>query len=162
MSGFTEHQASNAGEDTDRQAVVLNLGSARRMLPLLRRIVGDVQAHQQRLDELGPEQDRLDRNRRTLDWPQRQRRYQIHEEFAAAENHLKDILAELEVLGVLLVDAHRGQLALPTVVNGRLAYFSWQPDESSVLYWHFPGEKIRRQIPSNWNEQGMAPLKAHG
>lgn len=161
MSGFTEHQASNAGEDTDRQAVVLNLGGARRMLPLLRRIVGDVQAQQHTIDKLIPEQDRLDRHRRDLVWPERQRRYQIHEELAAAENHLKDALAELEVLGVVLTDAHLGLVGLPTVVNGRLAYFSWQPDESSILHWHFPGEKVRRQIPTTWNEQGMVPLKAH-
>src|SRR4051812_46827951 len=127
MNGSTEHRASDAGEQLDPQQAVLNLGTARRMLPLLRRIVTDVVHDRRALAALGLEQEALDDQRHTLAWPQRERRYQVHEEHAAARRHLEEALAELEVLGVALVDAAQGQLGLPTVVNGKLAYFSWQP-----------------------------------
>ncbi|MBL8799618.1 MAG: DUF2203 family protein [Planctomycetia bacterium] len=159
MSGFTEHQASDAGETAERRPVVLNLRTARRMLPLVRRIVDDIMLQQRSLSILGPEQDRLDRHRRDLSWPERQRRYQVHEEFAAAQHYLQDALAELEVLGVALVEPDDGRVGLPTVVNGRLAFFSWQQGETTLQYWHFPGESQRRAIPANWNEVADVQLK---
>jgi hypothetical protein len=162
MSGFTEYQASDAGEQVERPSVVLSLGTARRMVPLLRRIVADILIHQHILAELGPEQDWLDEQRRKLSWPQRQRRYQVHEEVAAARRELEEALAELEVLGVALVDVHEGRVGLPTVVNNRLAYFSWKPGENTVQYWHFPAEAIRRPIPASWSETGSMPLKSRG
>jgi hypothetical protein len=161
MSGFTEHRESNAGEDLERHTAAFNLGTARRMLPLLRRIVGDLVTHQQMIAQLTLEQDGLDRQKRALDWPRRQRRYQVHEDLAAAQRHLEDALAELEVLGVVRIDSAIGLVGLPTVVNGRLAYFSWRPEDSSILYWHYPGEKVRRPIPAGWNEHGVVQLKAH-
>jgi hypothetical protein len=162
MNGSTEHRAPDAGEQLDSQQVVLNLGTARRMLPLLRRVVADVVEQQGILARLGPEQDILDRERRILKWPQRQRRYQVHEEFAAARRHLEEALAELEVLGVALIDAAQGQVGLPTVVNGKLAYFSWQPSEPTIQFWHFPGESARRAIPATWSENGGSPRKNRG
>lgn len=159
MSGFTEHQASDAGETAERRPVVLNLRTARRMLPLVRRIVDDILHHQRCLAVLGSEQDRLDRERRHLNWPLRQRRYQVHEEFAVAQHHLQDALAELEVLGVALVDADEGQVGLPTVVNGRLAFFSWKVGEAGLQHWHFPGDSQRRTIPATWNEAADVQLK---
>lgn len=155
MNGSTEHRASDAGEKPGRSQAVLNLGSARRMLPLVGRIVTDVLQQQRRVDQLGAEQDQLDRNRRTLSWPKRQRRYQVHEEFAVAQRELTEARAELEVLGVAMIDPLTGQVGLPTVVNGRLAYFSWKHGETTIQYWHFPGETIRRSVPASWSEAGM-------
>ena len=157
MNGSTEHRASDAGEVPSRSQAVLNLGTARRMLPLVGRIVTDILQQQRIVDQLGPEQEQLDRNRRTLSWPQRQRRYQIHEEYAVAQRELAEALAELEILGVALIDRLTGQVGLPTVVNGRLAYFSWKPGETTIHHWHFPEETIRRTIPASWSE--MAALK---
>ncbi len=162
MNGSTEHRVPDAGEQLDSQQVVLNLGTARRMLPLLRRVVADILEQQGLLALLGPEQDTLDRERRSLKWPGRQRRYQVHEEYAAARRHLEEALAELEVLGVALIDAVKGQVGLPTVVNGKLAYFSWQPSEPTIQFWHFTGESARRAIPTTWNENAAAPRKNRG
>jgi hypothetical protein len=152
MNGSTEHRASDADAQLDPQQTILNLTVARRMLPLLRRIVTDILTQRRILAELGLEQETLDRQRHTLAWPQRQRRYQVHEEVAAARRHLEEALAELEVLGVALVDPAHGQLGLPTVVNGRLAYFSWRPTETTIQFWQFPGESIRRPVPASWSE----------
>jgi hypothetical protein len=160
MNGSTEPRAPDTGEQLDSQQVVLNLGTARRMLPLLRRVVADILDQQGLLAQLGPEQDNLDRERRTLAWPARQRRYEVHEEYAAARRHLEESLAELEVLGVALLDPAKGLVGLPTVVNGKLAYFSWQPSEPTIQFWHFPGETTRRAIPASWSETGAGPRKS--
>jgi hypothetical protein len=59
-------------------------------------------------------------------------------------------MAELEFLGVDLLDVERSQVGLPTIVNGRDAYFSWRFGEDDLMYWHFAGESTRRRIPSSW------------
>ena len=158
MSGSTEHRAPDAFEVTGRKPVVLNLGTARRMLALVQRIVDDVLNHQQRLSHLLPEQERLDRSRHKLDWPNRQRRYHVQEEVTAVEGHLRQATEELQGLGGVLIDAGIGQVGLPTVVNGRLAFFSWKPGETGLRYWHFPGENLRRPIPSSWKESDEISL----
>jgi len=154
MNGSTEHRASDASEKSGRRDVVLNLGTARRMLPLVGRIVEDVVDLQRRLDRLVPEQERLDRSRHSLDWPQRQRRYQIRDEATDVENKLRGAAAELEQLGVAMIEPREGRVGLPTVVNGHLAFFSWKPGEEVLRYWHFAGEMVRRNIPSSWKDSG--------
>lgn len=144
---------SNTGpsaSDEPRRERLLDLGTARSMLPLVRRILQDVHQAQRALDRLLPEQDRLDRVKRTLDWPARSRRYELREEIAENEHNLLDAMAELEILGVDLLDHDRGQAGFPTMVNGRGAYFSWRFGEDDVMYWHFAGETTRRRIPSAW------------
>jgi hypothetical protein len=126
------------------------------MLPLVRRIIQDARKTQQALDQLLPEQDRLERQKRTLDWPARSRRYRLHEEIADHEHNLQDARAELEFLGVDLLDLDKGQVGFPTVVNGRDAYFSWRLGEDDVMHWHFAAETLRRRIPSSW----MAEIEA--
>jgi hypothetical protein len=59
---------------------------------------------------------------------------------------------ELELLGAILINQSTGQVGLPTVVNGRPAFFSWQVGEDNVSYWHFDGEAVRRPIPASWND----------
>jgi hypothetical protein len=145
-----------------RPQVVFNLGTARRMVPLLRRIVGDILLGQRSLEQLGLEQEALDQQKRTLDWPQRHRRYHVHEDYILAQRNLQDALAELEVLNVRLIDPLDGQVGLPTVVNGQLAFFSWKPTESTVQFWHFAAEKLRRTIPASWNETAAFPSKENG
>src|SRR5262249_28406016 len=122
------------------------------MLPLARRVVDDILTQRHRLAELLPEQDRLDRARRTLAWPDRLRRYNLREEIAGAEHHLLDALAELEVLGLELVSAEEGRLGFPTIVDDRAAFFSWVPGEEDITYWHFAGERARRRIPASWSK----------
>jgi hypothetical protein len=137
--------------------VVFTLAMARRMLPLVQRIVADLVHGQQRLAELQPEQDRLDRQRRHLAWPERSRRYQLREEIAGIEQHQQEALVELEgLLGVALMDAGEGRIGFPTVVNDRPAFFSWRFGEQALEHWHFVGESVRRTIPTAW----MADVKS--
>jgi hypothetical protein len=154
MSGFTERRASDASDPSGRREVVYNLGTARRLMPLLRQIVGDLTQSRQQRAKLAPELSRLDRERHSLDWAGRQRRYHVREEIEALEHAYQNAQTELDELGVVLIDASEGRVGLPSVVNRQLAYFSWKLGEDSLRYWHFPGESIRRLIPANWKEFG--------
>jgi hypothetical protein len=157
MNGSTENRAGNAPEKSGREAV-LNLGTARKMVPLVAHIVGEILDLHHRLRVLEPEQARLDSQRRTLDWPARSRRYQVRDELAHLESKLKAAREELEHLGVTLFDPAKGRVGLPTKVNGHRAFFSWMPGDEGLRFWHFVGEPTRRAIPANWKETGEARL----
>src|SRR5687768_1164894 len=110
MSGFTENRASDeaerAGGWSDR---VFTWHACRAMLPLVERIAQDILEHHQSLHHrLRPEMAHLEENRRHLAWPQRARRYQLEEQIAATEQQLRALLAELEALGVDLLDPETG------------------------------------------------------
>ncbi|MBY0527499.1 MAG: DUF2203 family protein [Gemmataceae bacterium] len=158
MNGSAENRASDATEKSGRREIVLNLGTARRMLPLVARIVGDLTNCQQRLDCLVPELETLDRKRHSLAWPQRERRYQVRDEVTEQERLLRNAHAELEQLGVAVIDTRQGRIGLPTVVNGHLAFFSWLPGDEGIRHWHFAGETVRRSIPTSWKDTGDVRL----
>jgi hypothetical protein len=117
------------------------------MLPLVERIVRDIVTSRQRLDDLAPEQDRLERAKRNLIWPDRLRRYQLRLEIDHLEACFQEALAELGQLGLILIDQTSGEVGFPTKMDGRSAQFLWQLGEQGINYWHFPGEKARRAIP---------------
>jgi hypothetical protein len=158
MKGSAENRASDTPEQGGRREVVLNLGTARRMLPLVARIVADFLGLQRRRLELVLEQEELDRQRHSLAWPQRQRRYQVHEEGAEITRQLAHTRGELEQLGVVLTEPHEGRIGFPTVVNKSLAFFSWKPGDEGLRYWHFAGETVRRTIPAAWKDAGDVRL----
>jgi hypothetical protein len=158
MNGSTENTARNLSDKPGAGERLINLGTARRMVPLVRRVVRDILEAQQLLSRLRPEQEVLDQRRRTLVWNQRWRRYQLREEIAALEQQLQQALAELTVLGVALLDLEEGRVGFPTLVNNRNAYFSWRMGEDSVNHWHFDGETLRRPIPTSWNKSADIQL----
>jgi hypothetical protein len=158
MNGSRGNMASGAPEKPGRRDRMMNLPTAQRMLPLVRRIVADVLERQGILGRLQPEQDRLDRHKRDLAWPERQRRYQVREEIAGAEADLESALAELHELGVSLLDPDLGRVGFPTVVNNQPAFFSWQPGEEKIQTWHFAEDSKCRPIPPGWNKVGDISL----
>jgi hypothetical protein len=119
---------------------------------LVGRIAADVRRLHGDLARLLPERDRLERERRTLAWPERARRYELEEVVAAVEKDYADAKAELEVVGVALLDAACGLVGFPTVVNDRPAFFSWQPDEEGLNFWNFSGDSVRRPVPADWTK----------
>jgi hypothetical protein len=150
MNGSTENRAFGASESPEPRATVLSLGTVRDMLPLVQQVVRDILHQQKVLVRLQLEQEQLDRHRRELPWPARQRRYQVQEDVAAAEHELNAALAELQALGVSLLDVETGRVGFPTLVNDRRAYFSWKPGEEGVRTWHFAEETASRPIPASW------------
>jgi hypothetical protein len=150
MNGFTENRASGASERPGESDRVLTWDAGLAMLPLVGRIAADVLLRYRQLVLLRPELARLDRQRRTLDWPQRARRYELADVTAAAEFEFQSALAELEVLGVVLLDASIGLIGFPTLVNNRRAYFSWKPGEDGLKFWNYAGDSARRPVPEAW------------
>lgn len=128
----------------------LSLATARKMLPLVGGIVRDIQGRWSRLAELEAEQSDLDRRRHKLTWPQRSRRYQVVDDIASEQRHLQSDVAELEQLSVVLVDPRAGEVAFPTVINGRRGYFVWKLSEDDLSRWCYAHDSSRRAIPTSW------------
>jgi hypothetical protein len=160
MSGRAENRAHGASEKPVRREIILNLADAHNMLPLVRHIVSDIVENRRLLAQLGPEGDRLHRERRKLGWPERSRLYQIQEQIAAADHNLQAAIGELTALGLVIVDVERGRVGFPTVVNSRRALFSWQPGEPNIRFWHFPEEEERRPVPITWVKSANLTLSA--
>lgn len=149
--GTPSNRASrSAGKAARNKNVNLDLNTAKRMLPLVRSIISDIVTIHRHLGELTPEQERLERNRRELDWNDRQRRYTLMDEIRSTEKSLSRAVNELNTLGLKLVDLKDGQVDFPTRINGRPAAFSWKFGESSLNFWHYAGEQNRRPIPADW------------
>src|SRR5262249_53859537 len=146
----TENRTSGAFEQAGEPKMLFTWPVAQKMLPLVQRIVEDILGRQQQLTAMQREKDTLDRQRHTLAWPQRWRRYQLQEEITAGEQPLLGALAELDQLGVVLLDRLGGQVGFPTTVNDRRAYFSWRRGEEALQFWHFVEETGRRPIPAHW------------
>jgi hypothetical protein len=153
MNGYPK-RASRPSRSQERSGIVLDLPTVRKMLPLVRHIVGDLLDVEQKLTALLWEQEGLDRNRRTLTWPERQRRYFILDEVTRNEQRRKGAVAELKELGVIVLDAAHGRVGFPTIVNTKPAFFSWRPGEEEVGFWHFAGDDDRRRpIPVSWTKE---------
>src|SRR5262249_49223680 len=126
-------------------------------LPLVGRIAADLVSQHRQLALLQPERARLDRRRRNLAWPERARRYQLHDEIAGLQEVHRQTLAELEALGVTLLDPMAGRAASPTIVNERPAFFSWRPGEEGLQFWNYAGDRNRRPVPETWTK----PAREH-
>jgi len=160
MSGSMGFRTSDASDKPERGDNPLSLKVVQKMLPLVQRIVDDLRANQKSLLRLQPEEERLDRHKRDLSWPERRRRYQIKEEVARADQDRESALAELRELGVSLLDADLGRVGFPTLVNNRKAFFSWHPGEDGLHSWHFADETSARPIPPAWFKEVALSGKA--
>lgn len=156
----TPNRASQPAGKTRTKDVTLDLPTARQMLPLVRSIVAEIVDTRRRLGKLTPQQEFLERERRSLNWTARQRRYAIQDEIASAEKTLSGAVTELTTLGVRLTDPEVGRVDFPTNINGRPAAFTWTFGEDAVRFWHYSGEEHPRPIPANW-QQGT-PLRSRG
>lgn len=155
MNGSNENdKATGAWEPSERRDLLFNLTMVMKMLPLVRGIVADVLARQRDRAIVGPELAKLDRQKRTLDWAGRQRRYQLQEQVNTADQTAHECEDELLGLGVVLLDHRQGRVGFPTMVNERPAYFSWHPGEDDNLHsWHFAEESSCRPIPQAWLQE---------
>ena len=159
----TPNRASNSAGKPRKKEVTLDLTTARQMLPLVKSIVTDIVNSRQALNKLTPEQERLDRQRRELAWQERQRRYQVADEIAAAEKAWTAAVSELNGLGVTLVDDEAGEVDFPTKINGRAAAFTWRFGEDGVRHWHYQGEDQLRPIPPDWEQHTpLTPIRFAG
>jgi hypothetical protein len=159
MSGFTENRASGASERSGQPERILTWHASRAMLPLVSRIAQDIARRQEELARLRQELAQLEKNRLSLDWPRRHRRYQLEDEITARDVELRGLMGELELLGVALLDGNCGLVGFPTRVNDRPAYFSWQPGEELLGYWNYADSYDRRPVPEDWRELPMPRVR---
>jgi hypothetical protein len=150
MSGSKSYPTSDASESPERGEVVLSLKTVQKMLPLVQQIASDIVTRHRAIVVLQPEEERLDRQRHSLDWPMRNRRYEVKEELAKAEKEREVALAELRDLGLVLLSELEGRIGFPTTVNNRRAYFSWRVGEDNLQSWRFADEDVERPIPPSW------------
>ena len=159
----TPNRATNPAGKPRKKAISLDLPTARQMLPLVKSIVADIVNSRQAIARLTPEQERLERHRRDLVWLERQRRYQVNDEIAVAEQELTRAAGELSGLGVSLVDDIAGEVDFPTKINGRPAAFTWRFGEEAVGHWHYQGEDQLRPIPADWDQNtALTPIRFAG
>lgn len=150
MSKPKGKRAGGTSTQTRQAGPSLTLGLARKMLPLVSRIVEEIRDRWNRLTKLEAEQLDLDHRRRNLGWPERSRRYQVAEEISSEHHHLQDAVAELEVLEVVLVDPVLGEAAFPTTISGRRGYFVWRAGRNDIDWWCYANEPTRHAIPGTW------------
>lgn len=163
MSSNTPNRASNPAGKPRKKEVTHDLPTARQMLPLVQSIVADIVTTKKALARLTPEQERLDRHRRDLVWQERQRRYQVSDEIAAAHKALTHAAGELAGLGINLVDDEAGEVDFPTKINGRPAAFTWKLGDDAVRHWHYQGEEQLRPIPADWDQgPALTPVRFRG
>lgn len=150
MSGSRSYPTSDASESPERSEVVLSLKTVQKMLPLVQRIATDIVGFRRAVASLHPEEERLDRQKRDLSWPERKRRYEVKEQLAKADKDLEGAYLELRELGVTLLDDLLGRVGFPTMVNNRRAFFSWALGEDGLHTWRFADEDVDRPIPASW------------
>ena len=154
MNGFAERRTSETSGARRGREELLTWEAASAMLPLAGRIAGDIVQHVESLTRFVPEKADLDARRQELDWPGRHRRYELQREIARLEEEMRQVRAELESLGVVLLDAASGLVGFPTIVNEQRAFFSWKPGESCLAYWNYLGHSERHSVPPAWTKQG--------
>jgi hypothetical protein len=69
-------------------------------------------------------------------------------EYRRNMGRLRELVRELDLVGVDLLDFERGLISFPTLHNGREAALSWHLGEEEVMFWHEPeaGMEARESI----------------
>lgn len=68
-------------------------------------------------------------------------------EYRRSMDRLRDLVRELDLVGVDLLDFERGLISFPTLHDGREAALSWQLGEEEVAYWHEPEAGVEAREP---------------
>ncbi|HMP02268.1 MAG TPA: DUF2203 family protein [Gemmatales bacterium] len=144
---------TRSGQRRSDRRSMLSLGQAEQRLPLVRQVAAAVQGRWARLARLEVEQSDLERRRLKLNWPERARRYEIGDDIARERQLLQEEVFELEQIQAILVDPVQGEVAFPTLIQGRSAYFVWNLGDEQVQWWCFANEPNRRPIPPSWRKR---------
>lgn len=146
---------TRAGKRRVVKPVNFNLAQAERMLPLVAHVTEDLQARWDRIAKLEKEQADLDRRRLKLSWPERARRYDLNDEIALERRGLNEDMSELELLEVVLADPTHGEIAFPTIIQGKRAFYVWRVGSETVNWWCYANEPQRHAIPAAWHKKAL-------
>jgi hypothetical protein len=64
-----------------------------------------------------------------------------------AMQRIKDILAEIDAMGVQVKDLDIGLLDFPCEVEGRMVLLCWKLGEKGIAHWHTPSEGFAGRKP---------------
>ncbi|MEK7270094.1 MAG: DUF2203 domain-containing protein [Planctomycetota bacterium] len=109
------------------------LDEANRMLPLVQRIVADIQENYRTYTE--------QRSRSNLRNPAER------ENLESLAEKVDTLREELETLGCLLKDYEKGLVDWRHERDGRTVFLCWTPGEERVSWWHTPEEGSRGRRP---------------
>ena len=115
--------------------------SATRTLPLMTRVVADIQRVYREREELNDalRGDDLGDGERT----------ELERQFERATAELTEFAREIESIGAVLKDAAGGLIDFEGEIDGETVWLCWQPGEAEVSFWHplHAGFSGRRPIP---------------
>jgi hypothetical protein len=111
------------------------------MLPLLRRIVGDIIINWEQIIYKRTELECLEKG---VDSPGgsssavgRDASLQgLKQELNGLIDRINNYIREVEDLGCFVEEFKRGITNFPSLYNGRKVFLCWRPDEDSVGHWH--------------------------
>jgi hypothetical protein len=72
---------------------------------------------------------------------------ELREVLQEAHASLRELLAELEELGVQVKDMDRGLLDFPATVEGQDALLCWHVGEGRIAFWHSPEDGFAGRRP---------------
>ena len=125
---------------------VFDVTLAHEALPLVRRIVADIARQKVRLNQAQTERRRLMVS--SAEGPRR--RFQLEDEIRELRTELRSVIDELHRVGATLLDAVRGEIGFPTIVNGSLAYLVYRAEDDAILHWRYRDQAKLRALPNHW------------
>jgi hypothetical protein len=143
-------RASGSPSNQPRKRREFDLGTANRMLPLVRSILTEIANLSERKASISKQLNVLDEFRQDLTWASRQKRYQLQDDVRQCETALENAADELKSLGVKLQAEPEWAIQFPTRVNDRPAYFVWKNTQEKISIWQFSGEALVRPVPPGW------------
>ncbi|MDB5081885.1 MAG: hypothetical protein JWP00_3809 [Chloroflexi bacterium] len=114
---------------------IFTLEEATSLLPVVREIVREIQAHKHRADEAREAYEQFDEAHA------RGNGYDMKREIMASQimDQMKAVQAgfvQLQEIGCELKDIEMGLIDFPSIRNGQLINLCWMIDEESIGYWH--------------------------
>ena len=123
------------------QSKLISIEEANRMLPLLRRIVGDVTRNWEQIIYKRTEVECLEKGvdsaGGSLSPKDRDASLQgLKQELNCLIDRINNYIREVEDLGCFVEEFKRGIINFPSLYNGRKVFLCWKPNEDSVGHWH--------------------------
>lgn len=112
------------------------LEEANATLPLLRSILRDVTELATALQDQHERLSRLQEGSEGLDTAHREEVERIEDEFEQGQDRMRELVEELQGLGVELKDLFSGLVDFPCWMDGREVYLCWRLGEPEVSHWH--------------------------
>ena len=112
---------------------LFSLARANRSLPLVRRIVADIQQASGRVADYQEEFERL------AELQNLEQANQAIMGLRGARKEYRQFCRELDQLGCSLADERAGAVDFPAVVDGKQVVLCWRMGETQISRWHDPG-----------------------